>query len=240
MVKALAKLKQLLGEQAAQWYPEYFERVGRMPGANRVFRRIRFAADKEELADYLAEIRYAFVFASLGFQVEFEPSGQKGPDLGIARDDRRAIVEVMRFRKIHPGPPLLNVSDVSDEDLVLPTYGNPVRDVRKALDKILAKFEQVRSLPGIIAIWNDDEDLEEVETQVAVCQICNDVGRGILSLPSGLLFVLYGSSWVGDKQLYCFPFRPLDQRYETWKAEIEMAVVSDHVQRALSPSTNTG
>lgn len=235
MDKALANLKQLLGEQAAQRYRIYFERVRQMPGANKVFGRIASATDKEQLADYLAEIQYALIFTGLGFEVEFEPSGSKGPDLGIARDGQQAIVEIMRFRKIYPGPPVL---DLSDENLVLPAYGNPPRDIRKAFEKILAKFAQVGSQPGIIAIWNDDEDLEEAETETAVSDIRSDVGKGILSLPSGLLFVLYGSKWIGNKQLYCFPFRRLGQPYEAWKAEIEMALVSDHIRRALSLSTN--
>lgn len=236
MDKALANVKQLLGQQAAQQNRIYFERVRPMPGANKVFGRIASAADKEQLADYLAEIQYALIFAGLRFEVEFEPSGNKGPDLGIARGGQQAIVEIMRFRKIYPGPTVL---DLSDENLVLPAYGNPPRDIRKAFEKILAKFAQVGSQPGIIAIWNDDEDLEEVETATAVSDVRSDAGKGILSLPSGLLFVLYGSKWIGNKQLYCFPFRHLDQPYQSWKTELEMATVSNHIQRALSPSTNT-
>jgi hypothetical protein len=76
MDKALANVKQLLGEQAAQWYRKYFERVQQMPGANRVFGRIASAIDKEQLADYLVEIQYALIFAGLSFQVEFEPLEQ--------------------------------------------------------------------------------------------------------------------------------------------------------------------
>lgn len=235
MDKAIANLKQLLGEQAAQQRRIYFERVRQMPGANKVFGRIASATDKEQLADYLVEIQYALIFAGLGFKVEFEPSGSKGPDLGIARDGQQAIVEIMRFRKIYPGPPEL---DLSDENLVLPAYGNPPRDMRKAFEKILAKFTQIGGQPGIIAIWNDDEDLEEVETRTAVSDIRTDAGKGILSLPSGFLFVVYGSKWIGNKQLYCFPFHRLDEVHQAWATELEMAMVSDHIRRALSPSTN--
>lgn len=236
MNKALANVKQLLGEQVAQRYRRYFERAQQMPGANRVFGRIASVTDKEQLSDYLIEIQYALIFAGLGFAVEFEPSGAKGPDLGITRDREQAIVEIMRFRQVFPGPPVL---DPADENLILPEYGNPPRDIRKAYEKIRAKFPQVGNLQGIIAIWNDDEDLEEVETRIAVSDIRNDVGEDISSLPSGLLFVLYGSKWEGDKQLYCFPFRRLGQPHQAWKTELEMATVSSHIQRALSQSTNT-
>ncbi len=235
MDKVIANLKRLLGEQAAQQRRIYFERVRQMPGANKVFGRITSATDKEQLTDYLVEIQYALIFAGLGFKVEFEPSGSKGPDLGIARDDQQAIVEIMRFRKVYPGPPLL---DLSDENLVLPTYGNPARDIRKAFEKILAKFAQIGDRPGIIAIWNDDEDLEEVETRAAVNDIRSDASKGILSLPSEILFVLYGSKWIGNMQLYCFPFRRLDELHQTWTTELEMAMVSDHIRHALSLSIN--
>lgn len=235
MEKAIANIKQLLGEQTAQQYPIYLERIRQMPGANKVLGRIASAIDKEQLADYLVEIRYALLFAGLGFEVEFEPLGNKGPDLRIARDGQQAVVEIMRFRKIFSGPPML---DLSDKNLVLSAYGNPPRDIRKAFEKILAKFAQIGSHQGIIAIWNDDEDLEEAETERAVSDICDDAAKGILSLPSGLLFVLYGSKWIGNQQLYCFPFRHLDQPYETWKVEIEIATVSEHIRRALTPSSN--
>ena len=230
MNKALANIKQLLGEQATPRYQTYFERVQQMPKASRVLGRIASAIDKEQLADSLVEVQYALIFAGLGFEVEFEPSGNKGPDLGIKRDGQQAIVEIMRFRKIYSGPPVLNMED---ENLVLPAYGNPPRDIRKSFEKILAKFPQVGNQQGIIAIWNDDEDLDEAETETAVYNIRSDANKGILSLPTGLLFVLYGSKWIGNKQLYSFPFRYLNQPYETWKTELEISTVSNHVQRAL-------
>ena len=231
MDKALANVKQLLGEQAAQWYRKYFERVQQMPRANAVFGRIASAIDKEQLADYLVEIQYALIFAGLSFQVEFEPLGSKGPDLGITRDGQPIIVEITRFRKIYPGPPVL---DLSNENLILPEYGNPPRDIRKAFAKILLKFPQVSNQLGIIAIWNDDEDLEEAETETAVSDLRSDASRGIRSLPNGLLFVLYGSKWIGNKQLYCFPVRHLDQPYQTWREELERATVAGFIRRALS------
>ena len=205
-----------------------------MQRASKVFTRIASAPDREQLEDYLNEIQYALIFMGVGFQVEFEPSGSKGPDLGIVRDGQRVIVEIMRFRKIYPGPPVFYRSD---GNLILPEYGNPLRDIRKASDKILSKFTQVGNQQGVIAIWNDDEDLEEGETEMAVRNIRND--GGIRSLPNGLLFVLYGSKWIGNKQLHCFPVRHLDQPYQTWRTELEMATVAEHIRRALSPTTGT-
>jgi len=235
MDKALQKTAQFGNQYAVQWVQKQFKRVQQMPGANRVFRRIASASDKEQLDDYLAEVRYALVFAGLGFQVEIEPFGSKGPDLRVSRDGQSVAVEVMRFRKMYPGPPVL---DLENENLLLPEYGNPPRDIRKAFEKILAKFPQIENEQAIIAIWNDDGDLEELEVATAVDDMRRDVYRHVLSLPDGLLFVLYGSDAIraGDhKQLYCFPLRYAEQPYHVaWQQELDTSTVSALIQRTLS------
>lgn len=231
MQKAIENTRLLLGEQSATLAQRWFERAHKINKPNRVFQRVASAKDKEQLADYLAEIRYALIFAGLGFDVEFEPAGNRGPDLGIKQDNEKAVVEIMRFRKINSGLSLLNLGE---ENLILPEYGNIPRDIRKAFDKILTKFRQVENQKGIIAIWNDDEGLEEIEAEAAVYDIRTDVQKGLLAIPDGLLFALYGSIWqLGNKQLYCFPFQNLEQPFETWKTELEKATVFDHIERAL-------
>jgi len=231
MQKAIENIRLILGEQSATFAERWFVRAQDITKVNRAFRRIKSAKDKEQLLDYLAEIRYALFFIGLGFEVEFEPAGNRGADLGIMRDGEKAIVEIMRFRKINSGLPLLNLED---ENLILPEYGNIPRDIRKAFDKLLAKFRQIENQKGIIAIWNDDEELEEIETEAAVYDIRNDVKKGLLAIPSGLLFALYGSKWIGNQQLYCYPFQDFEQPFETWKAEIEKADVFSVIERALS------
>jgi hypothetical protein len=235
MHKAIGNIRLLLGERSASLAQRWFDRAHEIVKANRVFQRIASTKDKEQLLDYLAEIGYALLFVGFGFEVTFEPAGNRGADLEIERDGEKAVVEIMRFRKINSGLPLLNLDD---ENLVLPQYGNIPRDVRKAFDKILAKFRQIENRKGIIAIWNDDEELEEVETEAAVDDIRNDVMKGLLAIPNGLLFVLYGSKWIGNQQLYCFPFQNLEQPFETWKTEIERADVSSIIERALSSAKN--
>jgi hypothetical protein len=239
MDKTLANVKRFLGEQAAQWYRKHLERIQQMPGANRLFKRIVSASDKEQLEDCFAEVRFALIFAGLGFQVEIEPVGSKGPDLGISRDCHSAIVEIMRFRKVNPGPPML---DLSDENLLLPEYGNIPRDIRKTFEKILAKFPQVGGQEGIIAIWNDDEELEDAEVETAVINIRNDAIQQITSLPSGLSFVLYGSKWIragDDKQLYCFPVcYPAEPHQFAWQRELDTSTVNELVERALAQAND--
>jgi len=231
MIKATENVRLLFGNQPASYAQRWFEGAQKFTKVNRVFRRIASTKDKEQLADYLAEIRYALIFAGIGFEVEFEPAGNRGPDLGIERDHERAVVEIMRFRKINSGLPLLNFEN---ENLILPKYGNIPRDIRKAFNKLLAKFRQLENQKGIIAIWNDDEELEEAETETAVYNVRADVKKGLLTMPDGLLFALYGSiSQIDNKQLYCFAFQNLEMPFETWKTELEKETVSNHIERAL-------
>ena len=151
-----------------------------MLDANRKFRRIADAPNIEQLGDCLAEILYALIFAGLEFRVEIEPLGEEGPDLRISRDWKSAIVEIMHFRQIYPGPPKLSVSD---EDAILGTYGNPSRDIRKSIQKILKKISQVGNDESIIAIWNDDKDLEEIEVRHAINDLRDEATQHIQSLP---------------------------------------------------------
>lgn len=203
---AIAKVTEFFEEETArQVYQQWFKYILEMPGVRQWFKRVASASDKEQLMDYLAEVRYALIFAGLGFEVEIEPLGKKGPDLKVSRDDNQALIEVKRFKKVFPGPPEL---DLSNEQALLSVYGDSKRDIRKVFSKILDKFRQVTDHESIIAIWNDDEDMEELEVGAAVKSIRGDAYANRLKLPSGLSFVLYGSKWVGgveNKQLFCFP-----------------------------------
>jgi hypothetical protein len=145
MEKALQNIRRLLGEEASMFWRNRLERIQQMPGASRKFKRIAAAPDKEQLDDYLAEVLYALAFAGLGFQVEAEPLGEKGPDFRIARDNHSTFLEITRFRRIHPGPPTISLSDkeFQNNTFLLEEYGNPARDVAKAFDKIMDKLRQV-------------------------------------------------------------------------------------------------
>ena len=232
MQKAIENTKFLLGEASISWAQRWFEWAQDIDRSNRVFRRIASAKDKEQLQDSIIEIQYALIFAGLDFSVEFEPLGNRGPDLGINRNSNKAVVEIMRFRKVNEDLPVLNIDN---ENFVLPEYGNVPRDVRKSFNKILAKFRQVENQKGIIAIWNDDEELEEIEVMESVYNIRKDVNHGVLETPDDLLFALYGSKWIGagKRQLYCFPFQNLDEPFSKWTTEIEQETAYSHIETAL-------
>lgn len=242
MEKTLQNVSDLLGTKIARFWYNRFKRVRQMQGASRKFRCIADTRNREQLYDYLAEILYALAFAGLEFQVEMEPFGKKGTDLRISRDGYSATVEIMRFRRIYAGP---SEFSLSDEAPILETYGNPPRDTKKAFEKILTKFSQVKvSNDGsFIAIWNDDEDLEEKEVKQAVRDLCNVETRQILSLPRNLLFILYGSKWISldnQQQIYCFPLQVLGEPQVTWVRELERSYVDELIQRALNQQTKGG
>jgi len=234
--KALQKLSLLLEKSEAQLWRSRLERVRRMSGASLKFKRIASARDKEELYDYLAEIRYALVFAGLGFQVRLEPLGKKGPDLEISRDGHIAVVEVKRFRQINPGPLKISLSDKEflDNTFLLEPWGDLEREVNKCISRIGEKFKQVGDRASIIALWNDDEDLDEIGHEETVRRLRDYAAQGA-SHPSGLLFVLYASNWCRPRQqFYCFPLRVLEKPHINWVQEIESCFVGTIMQRILT------
>ena len=158
MDKAINKIIQYLPNFDSQYLQKQFLVINQLPGAQRIFKRISSTADKEEIKDYIIEIWYSLAFVGLSFNVEIEPLGKQGPDLKVSRDDNHAFVEIMRFRKVYSGPPEFNLSDGQE---ILSDYGDIYRDVEKAFRKILNKFSQIGQENSIIAIWNDDGNMEE-------------------------------------------------------------------------------
>ena len=73
--KANQNLFLLLEKNEARLWESRLKQVWQISGASLKFKRIANAPDREQLYDYLAEIRYALVFTSIGFQVKLEPLG---------------------------------------------------------------------------------------------------------------------------------------------------------------------
>lgn len=224
---AIRRASEYLDRSESEICRAWFNRIRVMPGADRLFKRVAAARDREELLDHRATAKYALIFCGLGFHVDVEPNGDTGPDLAISRDGHMAVVEVTRFQPVNPGPPVLDFAEAMP---ILAEYGNPPRDIRKAIRKIYKKFKQIGSGTAIIAIWNDDGALEELEVEAAV----DDLRRS--SFPIGLSFAVYASDWWFPKagQIYCFPFpahvEPLHVR---WQEELEGSFVDEAIQRAL-------
>jgi hypothetical protein len=233
ITKALRRGSKFYDDTNIPWFQQLFARVERIPGSNRLFTRLISASDKEQFDDYLAEVIYTLLFIGVGFEVEIEPFGAKGPDLGVKRDGHQAVVEITRLRKIFAGPPEFNIYTSE-----LQEYGNPQRDIRKAFEKILSKFRQVGNDSSIVAIWNDDGDLEEVAVEMAVKCLRYSSAQNTLTVPDGLQFIIYASQWVrlqsDYKQIYCFPMRtPVRHHHAVWQQELGSATVRHLIERAI-------
>ena len=235
MDRALRRIQVLAGGQRAETMEPFFERLSQMSGANRLFKRIAYARDVQQLDDYRAEMLYALMFAGLAFDVAIEPKGAEGPDLSVCRDGYSASVEVTRFRRVHEGPPTANLSDLPK---IFPAYGDPIRDVRKVYEKVTSKFRQLREGTGIVAIWNDDGDLEDLEACQGVAEIAHDAVTGVLAVPPDVFLTIYASELTycrEQQQVYCFELRadcPDHQR--RWTKELESSSVQQLLKQAIS------
>jgi hypothetical protein len=217
VTKAMQRIKALFGETVALEFENWLLRVPKWTNATALFHSLAVAADKEALLDHLATLRYGLIFGYLGFAVSFEPTGTQGPDLLITRDRISATVEVTRFRSMNPGPSVLSEEKLQSDELILEPYGNPCRDVPKSLRKIKEKFRQALAPHAIIAVWNDDEALEELEMSIALRNL-----RQNSALPAGLEFVIYRSRWISYIQLHIFPMKPqLDPVIQQWAQQIK-------------------
>lgn len=219
---AADRVRTLCDEAAEAEFRTLMQVTAGWPGREAFLHHVLTASDQDVFLDYLAELRYALVFRGLGFSVRFEPCGATGPDLEVMRDGRAAMVEVAKFRSRNPGPPL------RDPD-ILEEYGNPERDIAKSIAKVRHKFNQARGDLYVVAIWNGDDDLEELEMQFAVQRLALRS-----ECPLSLQFVLYGSPWVGRQQLHCFRTSSmLADPLSAWKSDLGQTTVMAAVRRAV-------
>lgn len=145
MKRVREKLRELLAPRvASRW-------IGLLPATEAIgnvapkLRLIERAPDLETLCDCLAELRYALMFRALGFDVEANPLGGKGPDFRVRRNGKEAMLECTRFRRVHCGPLGL---DLLDPRPTLLEYGDSARDTEKAFSKIIGKFPRVGTIGG--------------------------------------------------------------------------------------------
>jgi hypothetical protein len=230
MTKAAQRIKAFCGRSVASELESWLSKAQMWPNSAAFLHSLAVAADKETLLDHLATLRYSLILRSLGFLPAFEPTGAEGPDLLITRDGTSATVEVTRFRPMNPGSPTLSKEEYLRGEWFLEAYGNPQRDVAKSLRKVRDKFRQAIAPHAIIAVWNDDEAVEELEMRMALRDLQQDP-----RLPVGLELVVYGSWWIGHSQLYSFPMKPqLDAPIQEWAQQIESVSVRAAVNAALA------
>lgn len=218
---AIENIRTLCDQSRVEALIPYLERAREWRHADALFNKLKSAPRIERLNDYLAEMKFGILFEDLGFQTEIVPENDgPTPDLLVARDGQRAFVEVKHFRRVPEGTP--EAEKIYINQAFFKKFGSPERDVMKALLRIRDKYRQVRGRePGIIALWNDDEEIEAIEVGEAVAALV----RNDRNIPRNLLFVLFGSAWVnpGSEQfLHCYPFGSDGAKaYGRWMRELE-------------------
>ncbi|MCI0395234.1 MAG: hypothetical protein L0332_04225 [Chloroflexi bacterium] len=209
-----------------------FEVIQATPGASRKFDTIANVRDTEQLKDTLTEIKYAVIFAQLGFQVEIEPlsnqqEASSNPDLRITQDGYSSIVEIKRFRApgpFSPGQRLQPLPDEVPETYVFPPYGDPIKDIQKIFTEIENKFRQAGT-EGIIAIWNDNDELSPPEVGTAVNRLKLHSSHSLKSS-----FVLLRGD--PSERFSCFELRDRLAPYqEQWMSELKQVTPDDILGR---------
>jgi len=198
-------------------------------GSESVLRRISQAKEDQAVFDYLAEIRFGLTFASVEFELQFEPCGEKGSDLLVSRNGQSAYVEVRRIRpsQVEPTLPFLDLTDESSKAMLV-KYGDFERSVRKIEDELSDRFSQVGESASIIASWSDRFLVEDVDFELAIRHLLIDSQTGAKRIPVGLLFCIFGWDWftAGVPGLHCGVLRQLAEPFVSWTRDLEGARLS--------------
>jgi hypothetical protein len=230
MAKAIQRIQALCGGSVASELAAWLSKAQTWPNSIALFHTLATAADKETLLDHLAPLHYGLIFRGLGFLPSYEPTGREGSDLLITRDEASATVEVTRFRPMNPGPPILTEEEFRKDDWYLEEYGDPERDLARCLRKVTDKFRQATGERAIIAVWNDDEAIDEINMRLMLGGLRDYPGR-----PTGLEFVVYGSPWIGRSQLFCFPMKlKLDAAFRELAQRLESVTIPTAINAALA------
>ena len=203
LAKACITIERLLTPKEAKLWPARLRAVANLSNGLRIVRRIISVKGLEDLRDYLAEVLYALTFVGLDFLADVEPHGKKGPDLAVERDGHSLLVEVSRLR-LKREMPTFTPEELPD---ILPCLGNPLSDVRRAYQKIRDKASQLGSEEGVIAIWNDDEILDEADVQTAVRWLLEELRAKRLKGAEQVRLVLFHANWISTQT---------HQEYFTW------------------------
>src|SRR5256885_1472330 len=97
------------------------------------------------------------------------------------------------------------------------------RTSKKVFDQIFGKFRQLNRGNGIVALWSDRDDLEELEFEFAMKDIRSDAGNGIREVSGALLFCVFGSNWFNPRcgqRIYVESFQQLSEPFLTWAEEL--------------------
>ena len=125
------------------------------------------------------------------------------------------------------------IEEICDE---LIAYGNPPKDIKKVFDQIIEKFSQLKGGNGIVALWSDLDDLEELEFEFAMKDIRRDAIFGIREVPATLLLCVFGSGWFNPRRgqrIYTESFQQLSHPFLSWAEDLEDYRVDEAASRRI-------
>lgn len=237
VAKACDTVERLLTAKEAELWPARLDAVADLSNGLRIVSRVIRAKGPEDLRDCFAEVLYALTFVGLGFLVDVEPLGEKGPDLAVERNGQNLLVEVSRLR-LKREMPTFAPEELPD---MLPCLGNPLPDVRRAYQKICNKVSQLGSEEGIRAIWNDDEILDKAHGKTAAHWVSEELRAGRLKAAEQLQLVLFHTNWVSvrtQQEYFAWAVRfPETDWLVEWRRLLESARLSDLLRTVLRPSS---
>lgn len=194
--KIIIKLRDKYGEKATDFIPS-INLVRQFKGSKNFFKN---ALDFRDIEDFIVELTFAIYFYQAECTVEFI-SRSKGttPDLCITNSNLRGFVEIKHIHKKHDGPKRIHPHELGTTGL-LEEYAVYTRDEKYCRDKILEGFKQLRNFPRlkktdwmIVAVWNSDEDLEEIDMESSLNQLIHEESE-FKNTPNPKCIV-YGSDW---------------------------------------------
>jgi hypothetical protein len=197
------KLEQYLDTGSVNYWLSRTNKIAMIDKYQSKLNRIGRVYSKEDLNDYLAEIRYALLFLSLQYKVIMEPCGDKGPDLKIIKDEFSALIEVTRFRPSKICQETYNMLGKQPEELKVNEYASVNECIQRIYTKVIGKFEQIDGYRSIIAIWNDSEEIDYADVKPAIKDMMS-VNDGSIDIPANLELIIFSSFESSDKQVYSY------------------------------------
>ena len=188
----------------------------------------------QELSDLNAELTFALLFIGLGFSVAFEPTGDSGPDLSVSRDGLSAHVksrdsgsEPLPRRKRLSRPTTRSFFVLTDSRKRTPTKFGASCTKNSGRLRISTAFWP---FGAITTIWNPFEHrfaVDDMRRRLGIESATDSRKCPILDLCRQLALFSTG------QKLYCRPFRPLMDPFQTWADQLEALSVRGCLGEAL-------
>lgn len=199
--KIFSRLREAYGDKATDFIP-LINSINQFKGAKSFFKD---ALGFDDIQDFVAALSFALYFHHAECIVEFVPRSKKmTPDLFIVNPEFRGFVEIKHIHKKHDGPKTALPNELNKKN-ILEEYSNPLRDEKYCRDDIIKGFKQIQQFSGlkntdvmIVAIWNSDEDLDELDMKFSISHLIEEKNE-FENMPNPK-WIVYGSDWYSPRE----------------------------------------